>query len=436
MQRMSAFAALACLVAAPSAMARAPAGPLACPVEIRPYPGRDRAMWDGLYAARDGKVYSALISEGESAHLYVYDPVKDRNELLFDMAEFLGERAKGIRTSGKIHNKPVEDDQGNIYFVPLNNGSGPLSIDFTSWRGGHWLRYDPRSRRLEDLGLVEEGTGIYPLAIDTRRQRLFGIGFTGYLYRFDLPTRTTKNLGRVSNWDVCRDIFCDDEGNVYGSFPVGRVWKYDARTEQVLDLAIRVPHDPTIWPTQLRNPMIDRSYDWRAVQWDPVGKAAYGVTCGSASLLFRFDPHAGPEGRITALVRMCDSRFLEGDRKDVPYSPLSFAMDPARQKVYFVPSARAYSVGGYVETFGSSEVHHLIEYDIARAERIDRGAMQTADGRRVFGCEAASVAPDGTVYICGQAEIRDKDQATGSAAGTSVALHLVIVRPNRSGAGK
>jgi len=210
MKRMSAFAVLVCLAAAPAALPGAQAGPAVCPVEIRSYPGRDRAMWDGLYAARDGKVYSGLISEGESAHLYVYDPAQDRNELLFDMAEVLGERGKGIRTSGKLHNKPVEDDQGNIYFVPLNNGSGPLSIDFTSWRGGHWLRYDPRSRRLENLGLVEEGTGIYPLAIDTRRQRLFGIGFTGYLYRFDLPTRTSKNLGRVSNWDVCRSIFCDD----------------------------------------------------------------------------------------------------------------------------------------------------------------------------------------------------------------------------------
>lgn len=39
-----------------------------CGVEIREYPGRDPMMWDDLYAACDGKVYSALISEGQSAH--------------------------------------------------------------------------------------------------------------------------------------------------------------------------------------------------------------------------------------------------------------------------------------------------------------------------------------------------------------------------------
>lgn len=402
-----------------------------CSVELRTYPGRDPAMWDGLYAASDGKVYSGLISEGESAHFYLYDPQSDRQTMVADMAEFLGERGKGIRTSGKIHNKPVEDDEGNIYFVPLNNGSGPRSIDFNTWRGGHWMRYDPKRQKLEVLGHVDDGTGLYPLAIDRHRKYLFGIGLTGYLYRFDLNRRVTKNLGRVSNWDVCRDIFSDDEGNVYGSFPIARVWKYDARSERVLDLSITSPYDPTVWPTQLRNPMIDRSCDWRAVEWDPLKKVAYGVSCGGGSILFRFDPHDGPEGRIVPLCKMCDGRFLEGDRKDVPYSTLAFAVDSGNQRVYFAPSARPYALDAYVETFGSSEPHHLIMYDVRRAERVDLGAMQTADGRRVFGCEGASVAPDGTVYLCGQAEVRDAAQATARIGKTPVALHLVIYRPKR-----
>ena len=99
-----------------------------CIVETREYPGRDPVMWDGLYAASDGKVYSALINEGESAHFYVYDPKTDKNILLCDMAEFLDERGKGIRSTGKIHNKPVEDNEGNIYFVSMSNGSGPNNI--------------------------------------------------------------------------------------------------------------------------------------------------------------------------------------------------------------------------------------------------------------------------------------------------------------------
>jgi len=401
-----------------------------CFVEARDYPGRDDVMWDALYAARSGRVYTGLITEGGSAHFYVYDPAAGQNRLLYDIAEFLGERGKGIRTSCKIHNKPVEDEEGNIYFVPLNNGGGPRTIDFTSWQGGHWLRYDPKQDRLENLGLVDQQTGIYPLAMDPKRMYLFGVGFTGYLYRFDIQKRITKNLGRVSNWDVCRDIFCDDRGNVYGSFPVGRIWKYDAQSERVCDLSISMPYDPSYFPTQLKNPMIDRTCDWRAVEWDPVDKVAYGVTCGSGSVLFRYDPHDGPEGSFTALAQICDSRFWDTNRKDVPYSPLAFALDNRNKRVYFVPSAREYLLDAYAETFGSLQDHHLILYDLRANQRMDLGALRISDGRRVFGCEAASVAPDGTLYICSQAEVKNPEQATRQIGDMPAAMQLLIFKPD------
>jgi len=400
-----------------------------CIVESREYPGKDNAMWDALYAAKNGIVYTGLITEGGSAHFYSFFPSRDSNLLIADIADFLGERGKGIRTSGKIHNKPVEDDEGNIYFVPMNNGAGPRTIDYTSWIGGHWMKYIPSSGKLENLGLVDEGIGCYPLAIDTRRKYLFGVGFTGYFYRFDLKQGSTINFGRVANWDICRSIFCDDEGNVYGCFPVGRVWKYDALKEKVIDLSVRVPYDPTIFPTQLSNPMIDRSCDWRAIEWDPIEKVAYGVTCGSGSLLFRFDPHSGKEGNFTTLAKMCDSRFLESGRKDIPYSTLAFALDSRNKKIYFVPSAREYSTDEYAETFGSNRTHHLIMYDIKTNSRVDLGELRTKDGRRVFGCEAASVAEDGTLYICGQAELKDADKATGRIGNIPVSLQLIIYKP-------
>jgi hypothetical protein len=400
-----------------------------CMVETRDYPGRDYAMWDALYAASNGDVYTGLITEGGSAHFYVYKKASDANIMISDLADFLGERGKGVRSSGKIHNKPVEDRSGNIYFVTMNNGAGPRNIDYTSWTGGHWMKYSPATGVLENLGLVDEGIGCYPLAIDPSDRYLYGVGFTGYFYRLDMEDKKTRNFGRVANWDICRDIFCDDKGNVYGSFPVGRVWKYDAGKNKVIDLGVRVPYDPSIYPTELTNPMIDRTCDWRAIEWDPEEKVAYGVTCGSGSLLFRFDPHLGVEGTITPLVHMCDTKFLDSGRKDIPFSTLAFAMDHRRKTVYFVPSARAYSTEQYVETFGSSQPHHLIRYDIRTDTRTDLGEMLTTDGRRVFGCEAASVGPDGTLYICGQVELNDPARATGRVGSIPVSLQLIIYKP-------
>jgi len=404
--------------------------PKICLVESIEYPGKDPTMWDGLYAASDGKVYSALITEGGSAHVYLYDPKKDTHRMICDVAEFLGERGKGIRPSSKIHCEPVEDNDGNIYFVTLNNGSGPMNVDFTSWRGGHWLKYDPKKDQFENLGLTDVGDGPYPLAIDKERMHLFGIGFKAYLYRLDINKRVTKNLGRVCGRDVCRSIFCDDEGNVYGSFPVARIWKYYAKKEKVYDLSIRIPYDPTYYPSRLNNPTIDRTHEWRKIVWDPVEKVAYGVSGGSGSILFRYDPHDGPEGKITELVRLCDPKYL--GRKDVPYSTLTLTLDSKRRKIYFAPSARRYTLDHYIETFGSDAPHHLLVYDLKTKERTDLGVMRTTDGRRVFGCEGASVGPDGTLYLCGQVEMKNLKNATRHTRTENcpIAMRLIIYKPD------
>jgi len=177
--------------------------------------------------------------------------------------------------------------------------------------------------------------------------------------------------------------------------------------------------------------MIDRTNIWRAVEWDPVDKVAYGVTCGSGSILFRLDPHEGQDGKIVELVRMCDSRFLNGDQKDIPYSTLAFAIDSRNKKVYFAPSARGFSTQKYQETYGSKEDHHLIMYDIAADKRVDLGILRTADGRKIFGCEAASVAPDGTVYLCGQAEVKDKKKGTRMIGEIATSLQLIIYKPQQ-----
>jgi hypothetical protein len=349
--------------------------------------------------------------------------------MIADMAEVLGEQGTGIRTSGKIHNKPVEDLEGSIYYTTMNNGAGPRNIDYTSWQGGHWIKYDPAQDKLEDLGLIDEGIGLYPLVIDKKRGYLYGTGFTGYLYRLDIKNKVTKVLGRVANWDLCRNIFCDDKGNVYGSFPVGRVWKYDAQTEKIIDLPIHIPYDPTVYPTQLMNPMIDRSTIWRSIRWDPEDKIAYGVTCGSGSILFKFDPHAEEGGQFVELGKMCDSKFFNSGRKDMPFSTLAFDIDSKNKRIYHVPSPRDYVLDGYVETLEGEEPNHLLMYDIKTDKRIDLGVLQTKDRRFVLGCEGLTVAVDGTVYICGVVEVKNEKSASRRIGDKLLALQLIIYKP-------
>jgi len=74
-------------------------------IDSRKFPDnrREDEMYSALYAAADGTVYVGLCTYAGSAQFYSYDPRNDRIRHLADMADFLHQTGKGIRTAGKIH---------------------------------------------------------------------------------------------------------------------------------------------------------------------------------------------------------------------------------------------------------------------------------------------------------------------------------------------
>ena len=82
------------------------------------------------------------------------------------------------------------------------------------------------------------------------------------------------------------------------------------KQDRIFDLrGTRLPIDPRATPRTMSNPLLDRKVYWRVIEWDPVDRVAYGVVVGD-SMLFKFDTHDGPEGKITPLVRLCAERYL------------------------------------------------------------------------------------------------------------------------------
>lgn len=392
---------------------------LAC----RDFPGnrKESSMYSALSTASDGKIYIGLCTHAGASQFYQYDPVTDCMRHIADLPEFLGEKGRGIRVAGKIHTRMVEDRQGRIYFGTMCEDAGPVRIDPYSWQGPHWIRYDPKTDKLEDLGLINRLWGIYGLAIDRQRNYLFASAWNGHLYRLDIDRRVTRDLGRVDDWDVVRHIVADEEGNVYGCYPPkARIWKYDARTERIYDLSVSVPYDPTIFPRKMTNPMLERKVIWRVVEWDPVDKVIYGVNGGN-STLFRYDPKDGPEGKVTTLEKLCSEYFYHSDRKDVPYSTLAFTIGKDR-KIYYAPVGMAFDFTIKVEaaafaqdlgTLSKAPHSELVTYDLRTGKRRYLGILKTTDGRSVFGCGAAACGLDGTIYLCGAVETKDVKNAAG-----------------------
>lgn len=387
---------------------------------------KDDSMWSGLYTAKSGKIYIGLCTHADAANFYEFDPSSEKMEHIADLTIFKQERGHGIRTSGKIHVSFVEDNEGNIYFGDFCEDNGPEPIDPGSYRGAHWFKYDPVKKQLTNLGMISLRSGLLGMAIDNKRRRLYGLAEDGHLYMYDMDKHVTIDKGRVDDWDICRTIATDDLGNVYGAFPVNRVWKYDPVADRIVDLqTIRVPNDSKVSPRTMSNPKIDRKTLWRIIDWKPDEKVFYGITNGD-SRLFRFDPHKDPEGEITALSPMCADRYLNGDPKKIPIATLAFTI--ANDKIYYAPvtsvafdySAESWDVRD--ERQFTSKITErklpplsvLIEYDIKSDKRREIGLMETEDGRKIFGLGAAVYSPvDNKLYFAGAVEEHDPNFIAG-----------------------
>jgi len=163
--------------------------------------------------------------------------------------------------------------------------------------------------------------------------------------------------------------------------------------------------------------------------WDRQARKFYGVE-ESASLLFSFDPHAGPYGEVKALGQLCVAGLEE--RRDIPYATLALALGLDRKLYYAVPQ-KEFDYGGSA----GAGVSHLISYDLRTGAKEDLGEMRLEDGRRVIGLNSADVGLDGAIYFVGAIEARQEPghplESAGSIGGVPYRLALVIYHPKRSG---
>lgn len=383
---------------------------------------KEAQMWSALYIASNGKIYVGLCTHADAATVYEFDPKTETMRYLANITEIAGERGKGIWTTGKIHVQMQELD-GYVYFGTLDEDNGPPVIDAASYPGPHWYRIEMRTGKVEQLGLINSFWGLLGQALDAKRRLIFGLAENGHLYKYFIDEDRTLDLGRVDDWDICRTIFMDDLGNVYGSYPPGRIWKYDAAQERVFDLDwLRLPI--LNQSRSMANPMLDRKAQWRIIEWDPVDKAAYGIVGGS-NLLFRYDVHDGPEGKITPLAQMCAPQFRGGDPMNIPYATLAMTLSQKERKVYYVADISGDFDYGAVQLsirdqskLGKSfseraipPLSYMIGYDLRTGKREDIGLLRAADGRYAYGMEGAKTDADGKIWFVGAFEEPDSRYA-------------------------
>jgi hypothetical protein len=399
-------------------------------VDHYPFVGdfREESMWSALYGAKSGKIYIGLCTHAEAAHFYEFDPVTQNMRHIVDLTDLHNERGEAINTNGKIHVRMGEDEQGNIYFAGLNEDTGPEVIDPASYKGAFWYRYNPTLDKVEVLDRISPHFGLLGMVYEPVYNRLYGLAEDGHLYTYYIENDHTRDLGKVDDWDICRTIFADDQGNVYGSFPVAQIWKYDPKQDRVIDFPnIRLQYDNRVLPRTMSKPMIDRKVIWRVIEWNPVEKVAYGIVGGN-TMLFRYDVHQGEEGEIEYLQPLTAPEYWDAkDPRTVPFATLALTITPD-QMIYYAPTGsssfdyvgtswdvkdeeefQAKMSGGYFPP-----VSYLISYNIKTDERRSLGKIITKEGNLAFGLGGACTgAKDGKIYFVGAIEEKNKEKVVG-----------------------
>jgi hypothetical protein len=386
---------------------------------------KDAQMWSALYPASNGKIYVGLCTHADAADLYEFDPKTETMRLLANLTELSGERGRGIWTNGKIHVQMQELD-GWIYFGSLSEDNGPPAIDASSYRGPRWYRVEMATGKVQELSQINSFWGLLGQAMDPKRRLIYGLAENGHLYKYYIDKDYTEDLGRVDEWDVCRTIFADDAGNIYGSYPPGRIWKYDPVQDRILDFDhIRLPLDNQ--SRTMANPMLDRKAQWRIIQWDPVDRAAYGIIGGS-NVLFKYDPRQGPEGTVTPLVSMAAPGVRDGDPFNVPYATLAMALSQKERTIYYLTvMAGDFDYGAVTkDVMGAS---FMVSYDLKTGKRTDHGVLRTLDGRTTSGMGGAQVDREGRLWFVGSFSEPDPRYQAGRSGSRGYSMGLGLYDP-------
>ena len=271
-----------------------------------------------------------------------------------------------------------------------------------------------KSKSFEDLAIAPEREGVITMNMDTARKRIYGISWpTGYFFRYDIPKREMKNLGRIAAdgengvgtkyETICRSLAVDPgDGSVYFTNSRGDINRYRYESDALETLSqedMRKDYFGLYDPHSAGH----MGYNWRQTVWHPASKSIYGVH-GNSGYLFRFDPVAQ---RLEMLDRITSLPSRKAGMYDqFSYGYLGFALGPDGETLHYLTGGPIYKDGQRVRGKDSTakgeskgqENLHLITWHIPTAKYRDHGPIFFENGDRPAYVNSIAVGKDGTVY--------------------------------------
>jgi hypothetical protein len=180
-----------------------------------------------------------------------YDPQTDRVsfELELDKASSIYSNAE-TPGHGKIHGNIASDSKGMLYFAGYQGMS--YMHEFTrayypkSYAGGALIKYDPKTKNVDYLGIPFPYGATVGLYYDEKRNILNGISpDRAKFWRVKLSTMELnryESLARMSRLeDRVREMIMDKNGFCYFANDIGGLTKFNPDTEEFTDVDIKLP---------------------------------------------------------------------------------------------------------------------------------------------------------------------------------------------------
>jgi len=375
--------------------------------------------WNGMGVASDGNVYYVLSSASPdiAAQMYSFNPKTKTVTHVGDLNDAVGQGNIKAVAQGKSHVSFVESN-GKLYFsthlgyyahVAGVEAAGAPPPGYLSYPGGHFVAYDLKTGKFEDLLKAPGGEGIITFNMDTKRERLYGITWpTGRFLTYDLKTKRFKDHGTLfhggevgkvgdSYRGICRRIVIDPrDGSAYFTTGDGVVHRYHYDSETIDDVTgISLKKD---YFGQMDIAAPGMAYNWRAAFWDDAENVIYGIN-GRSGYLFRVDVN---KPTVDVLDRLTSEPSKESGMYDrFNYGYMGFALGHDGHTIYYLtgsPIVGTSGNGGTGNPQRRGDGCHLITYDLKTKKYTDHGLLVLDDGSPVSAPQSIALGADGTVY--------------------------------------
>lgn len=380
--------------------------------------------YNAVSSASDGRIYYVLSSEKPdlAAQMYVYDPASNKTKWVGDLNAASGEKDLHAISQGKSHVSFAEAD-GKLYFathigfytiIEGMEKPGVPPAGMKPYPGGHFLSYDMKTGKFENLAIAPGNEGIIAFQMDTKRKRLFGLTWpTGRLISYDIATGKFTTVGDVSGAGeagkgqefrtICRSLTVNpNDGSLYFSTSDGTIHRYlpgANRLETVTGEDLKKDYFGVYDPASSGN----MGYNWRQTFWYQNDQSIYGVH-GNSGYLFRFHPADNSVEVIDRITSAASKR--SGMFDQFSYGYLGFALGPDQRTIYYLTGGPIYESGKRLagkdstakgEAKGREDLH-LVTWDIPTRNYKDHGAVFFASGQRPNYVNSIAVGKDGSVY--------------------------------------